>query len=397
MKIESGKWRVFSLRDLGDWGSGGTPRKGRDGYYGGNIPWLKISDLNDGEIFVAENAITEDGLKNSSAKWIQPGSVLIAMYGSIGKLGIARIPCTSNQAIAYVYPNEKLTTTEFLYWLLFSMRKDLVYLGKGGTQSNISQDVLKKIDVKLPPLSEQKRIVARIQECMEKVQEIERLRAETETEIKALSASAINSLDVGQYPLCEVGDLIIEMRNGRSIKPTGVNSNGTILTLGAVRSIDIDMASQKAIPLDAKTAKDFAFQKDDVFISRANTIDLVGLSGIALNDSAPWMIYPDLLIKIKVDPKKILPRYLTQALRFPSTREQIRQFAKGTSKSMVKISGAEVRKLKLPLPSLKEQQTLLTRIEGIQSVVSKLNVEQKDQNPSLIRESILRKAFAGEL
>ena len=85
-------WIEKTQKDVAICGSGGTPKSTIDEYYCGNIPWLIIADLNDGYINFSKRKITELGLKNSSAKIIPPGNVLVAMYGSIGKLGINLIP-----------------------------------------------------------------------------------------------------------------------------------------------------------------------------------------------------------------------------------------------------------------------------------------------------------------
>ena len=84
-------WKWVTLNDIAEWGSGGTPKSTNPAYYGGNIPWLIIGDLNDGIIKSSTGTITELGLKESSAKKVPIGAILIAMYGSIGKLGIAGI------------------------------------------------------------------------------------------------------------------------------------------------------------------------------------------------------------------------------------------------------------------------------------------------------------------
>ncbi|UIE37250.1 restriction endonuclease subunit S [Leptodesmis sichuanensis] len=157
-------WAWTTLGNIAEWGSGGTPKSTVKEYYGGNIPWLVIGDLNDGYISASENTITELGLQNSSAKIVEPDSVLVAMYGSIGKLGINRLPVSTNQAIAFtkrLYPG---VTNKYLFNYLLHIRSKLHSLGKGGTQKNISQTVLKDVDFPLPPLAEQHRIVDKIEE-----------------------------------------------------------------------------------------------------------------------------------------------------------------------------------------------------------------------------------------
>lgn len=93
-------WEWVRLGELGEWCSGATPSRQHPEYFGGKIPWLKTGDLNDGYIKEVPEYITDDGFKNSSTKINPIGSVLIAMYGAtIGKLGILKIPATTNQAI----------------------------------------------------------------------------------------------------------------------------------------------------------------------------------------------------------------------------------------------------------------------------------------------------------
>jgi type I restriction enzyme S subunit len=157
--------RRISLGELGNWGSGGTPLASRADYYGGDIPWLIIEDLNDGFVDRAARTITRLGLENSSAKIVPPGTLLIAMYGSIGKLGIPRIECATNQAIAYCKCDPAKVDTRFLFHLLLNERGRFLRAGRGGTQQNINQEFLRDYEVLLPSLSEQQRIAGLLEQA----------------------------------------------------------------------------------------------------------------------------------------------------------------------------------------------------------------------------------------
>jgi type I restriction enzyme, S subunit len=158
-------WSKLPMASLGRWGSGGTPAKSHPEYYGGDIPWVVIGDLNDDVVTDTKDRITEAGLAGSAAKWIPAGSVLIAMYGaSIGKTGVAGIDCTSNQAIAHCVPNPSVITTDYMFVLARTLRAVLTEAGKGAAQPNISQQVLKHLIVGVPPLGEQERIVKRLEQ-----------------------------------------------------------------------------------------------------------------------------------------------------------------------------------------------------------------------------------------
>jgi len=149
-------WPTVALEEIGQWGSGGTPLVSKREYYDGDVPWLITEDLNDGVVRTSKRFITQLGLRNSSAKIVEPGTLLIAMYGSIGKLGIAGMTCATNQAIAFCRCNGDKINAKFLFYYLLASRAALAHAGRGGTQQNISQEILKAFPVPLPPLHEQK-------------------------------------------------------------------------------------------------------------------------------------------------------------------------------------------------------------------------------------------------
>ena len=136
-------WAWTTLGECFRWRSGGTPSRTITEYYNGGIPWAVIGDLNDGLVKGTQTSISEEGLTKSSAKWAATGSVLLAMYGSIGQLGIAGTALTTNQAIAHTHPRP--LPSRYLFWYLRSVRSELIGLGKDGTQKNISQTVIKTI------------------------------------------------------------------------------------------------------------------------------------------------------------------------------------------------------------------------------------------------------------
>ena len=159
-------WKWVRLGDIGNWGSGATPSRTNSEYYGGKIPWLKTGDLNDGYITDVPEFITELALEKTSVRLNPIGSVLIAMYGAtIGKLGILKEPMTTNQACCACIPFNGIYNV-YLFYFLMAYRMRFIKMGEGGAQPNISREKIINSICPLPPLAEQKRIVARLEELL---------------------------------------------------------------------------------------------------------------------------------------------------------------------------------------------------------------------------------------
>ena len=159
-------WKWVKVGNVGSWSSGATPSRTNPAYYGGTIPWLKTGDLNDGFIKEIPEFITDLALEKTSVRLNPVGSVLMAMYGAtIGKLGILDISATTNQACCACIPYEGIHN-KYLFYYLMSMRRSYIGMAEGGAQPNISKEKIVNSLIPLPPLTEQKRIVAKIEELL---------------------------------------------------------------------------------------------------------------------------------------------------------------------------------------------------------------------------------------
>ena len=197
----SANWTEARLGDLGKWGSGGTPLRSQGNYYaGGTIPWLVIGDLNDAIVTKAATFITPEGLENSSASLLPENTLLIAMYGSIGKMGITGIQCATNQAIAHCKPTPEKVTLWYLFYALKSIQEDLLGRGQGLAQKNISQTILKAWTIPLPPLAEQKRIVAKVDELMALCDQLEAQLKERDVKQATLAKAALAKFNEDPTP-----------------------------------------------------------------------------------------------------------------------------------------------------------------------------------------------------
>lgn len=183
----SGKWKRVKLGAIADMNSGGTPKSTVEEYYGGDIPWVSISDMTSNGKWIAttEKYLTELGLINSSARIYPKNSVLYAMYASIGECSIAAVNLTSSQAILGIRPKDCLNY-EFLYFYLASLKEKIKLQGQQGTQSNLNAGMVKEFELNLPGIKEQQKIATVLSAADAEISTLEKKLACLKDEKKAL-------------------------------------------------------------------------------------------------------------------------------------------------------------------------------------------------------------------
>ncbi|OWV14073.1 restriction endonuclease subunit S [Fibrobacter sp. UWB5] len=159
-------WTWCRMGNIGSWGAGATPAKGNPAFYqNGEIPWLLTGELNNSIVSETKTKISKLALEKCSLRLCKPGDILIAMYGAtIGKLAIAGIELTTNQACCACTVHYDFN--KYLFYFLMASKSDLIKRGEGGAQPNISKEKLVNYLMPLPPLAEQKRIVAKLEQVL---------------------------------------------------------------------------------------------------------------------------------------------------------------------------------------------------------------------------------------
>lgn len=140
--------------------SGGTPSSGRADFYGGDIPWLRTQEVDSVEIWSTGMTITEEGLRNSSAKWIPSNCVIVAMYGATAaKVAINAIPLTTNQACCNLQVDPSQAEYRYVFHWVANEYERLKAFGEG-SQSNLNAQKVKNYPIPVPPLDDQRKTVA---------------------------------------------------------------------------------------------------------------------------------------------------------------------------------------------------------------------------------------------
>lgn len=399
------RWVWTTLGEVGTWQSGGTPSRSNKTYYGGNIPWLKTGDLNDGLISYIPESITEEAVANSSAKINPTGSVLIAMYGAtIGKLGILTFPATTNQACCACIEFNAIIQL-YLFYFLLSQRNEFIAKGGGGAQPNISKELIVNTFIPLPPLSEQQRIVMEIEKWFALINKVEHGKSDLQTVIKQAKSKildlAIHGKLVQQNPnddpaielLKRINPDFTPCDNGHSRKfPQswcsvtvndvcsiigGVSYNKADIQDTGIRVLRggniqngkvIDCFDDVFIPLSYQNNDNQVQHGDIIVVASTGSQTLIGKTGFADRDIPKTQIGAFLRI---VRPKqKALSPYIRFIFQTDDYKGYIRNVAKGSNINNVK--NAHLQNYQIYLPPLEEQQRVVQKIEELFSVLDNI-------------------------
>ena len=189
-------WTWTRLGSIADWGSGSTPPRGNLDFYGGGITWLKSGELNDNPALAgSEETLTQLAVDKGSFRINRPGDVLIAMYGAtIGKVAILAESAVTNQAVCGCTPFSGVFN-QFLFLFLLSQRDQFRSASEGGAQPNISKVKIVWTPFPLPPLAEQSRIVAKLDELMALCDRLEAARVGREATRDRLASASLARLN----------------------------------------------------------------------------------------------------------------------------------------------------------------------------------------------------------
>lgn len=195
----SDEWTIKRLGDLAKMNSGGTPDSSNSEYYGGDIPFLSISDITSTNKYISrtEKTITEKGLRNSSARIFPIKTIMYAMYASLGKCGIANISLSCSQAILGITPSKNIDT-EYLYYILSYIEETVKEFGQTGTQTNLSKQLVQDLELYLPTDAKEQQAIATILSDMDK--EIADLEARRD-KYKLIKSGMMQKLLTGQIRL----------------------------------------------------------------------------------------------------------------------------------------------------------------------------------------------------
>ena len=234
---------------------------------------------------------------------------------------------------------------------------------------------------------------------MERVEEIECLRNSATEDSKFLPSSVfadyIESLNRSKIGDDVIGDVVIDCKYGSSIKANDAQKGYPVIRMGNIQGGRLDTTDLKYIEIPKKEQIKYDLQEGDILINRTNSLELVGKSAVFKGLSGDW-IYASYLIRIRVNKNKALPEYVNAVINSRIGRNYVYRTARRAI-GMVNINAKEIQRMPLPLPSIAVQTELIEKMNEVEPLVDELTAHFQEDGIAHLRESILRKAFAGEL
>lgn len=391
-------WEIKKLGEVCLTTSGGTPSRGIKKYYEGNIPWVKSGELNKGLILDTEEKISEEAIKNSSAKIFPKGTLLIALYGAtIGKLAFLGVEAATNQAVCGIYKNE-LIDSNYLFNFLFYKKPSLVKQGIGGAQPNISQGILKNIEIPLPPILEQQAIVSKIEELLSDLDNGKQQLLTAQQQLKVYRQSLLKWAFEGKLTNKNVKDGQLPDR-WKWVSLSEITQKQTL------KALPKDYPDAKFIGMDCiephmlkpsftykfsefKSAGNY-FKTGQVLYGRMrpylNKVYRAEYEGTCSGEF--------IVLQCKENFNPDLLKYVLHSKEFVSFANY------KTNGDRPRISYDEIKDYPIALSSLDEQKLIIDELESKLTVCDKIEetISQSLLQAETLRQSILKKAFEGKL
>ena len=378
------------LGDVFTISSGGTPNKKNDNYYkGGNIPRIKTGDLKNRYVCDEVEYITEEGLKNSSAKLFPKDTVLVAMYGAtIGACSILPYEASTNQACAAFLPNDMILP-DYLYYFLCSQKEKFIKDGVGGAQPNISAGYLKNVLLQFRNLSEQKDIINKLNHVIDMIERRKQQLEKLDELVKARFVELFGTIHDNKfgYEIKTLQDVCEQIKDGTHQTPTYTDDrvNGyKFLSSKDVTTGKIDWTHLKYIPeeLHNELYARIAPRKGDVLLAKNGT---TGIAAIVDREEI-FDIYVSLAL---LRPIEINSVYLWAAINSVETKQQFDASLKGIGVPNLHLG--EIKKARIIVPPVEEQNQFATFVK--QTDKSKSEVQNSLEKLELLKKALMQKYF----
>ncbi|MDN3638413.1 restriction endonuclease subunit S [Simiduia curdlanivorans] len=354
--------------------SGGTPKTGVAEFYDGDIPWLRTQEVDFGEIWDTGVKITEAGVKNSSAKWITANCVIVAMYGAtVGKIGINKIPMTTNQACANIELDAEIADYRYVFHFLSSQYEYIKSLG-AGSQTNINAGIVKKLLIPIPCPDNPKKSLEIQAEIVRILDAFTAITAELTAELNLRKKQynhyrdQLLGFEEGEVEWKTLPEMALDFGRGKSKHRPRNDARLYGGDIPFIQTGDIRAASH-VIMQYSQTYSELGLKQSKLW--PMGTLCITIAANIAETSILGFdACFPDSVIGFVADPKRTSSGYVEYLLQ--SIKNKLEEKGREKSSAQSNINLATFEQLKMPFPSLAEQARIVAILDKFDALTSSI-------------------------
>jgi type I restriction enzyme S subunit len=415
------EWIESGIGDLVFSYAGGTPSRAKPEYFGGTIPWISSSEVNQSSITESTEKITEKGFKYSSTKWVPADSVLIAMYGATaGQVAYLRIRATTNQAVLALIPREQGIDSKFLYYEVDFNRDKILYHAQGSGQPNLNKQIVDRTRLLIPSNHAVQRKIARILSTIDgQIEKTEAIIAKYQAVKQGMLQDLFTrGIDVNtgqlrrldnqdsqqnreynfprEWACVKLGSYLLKIEQGWSPNCDDtvalINEWGVLKTT-AVKWEGYNDQENKKLPTALKPRKEYEVKEEDVLVTRAGPNSRVGVVTF-VEKTRSHLIFSDKIYRLSPS-SDILPAFLSLALSSNYTQTHLSTFKTGMAESQTNISQSIIKALEVLLPSVNEQRLIIDKIASINGLID--SEKRTLSKLQLLKQGLMQDLLSGKV
>ena len=396
--------RKVKLSDVCDISSGGTPSRNNPEYFKGDIPWAKISDIenaDNGVVYETEEHISIDGLKNIRGKLFPKGTLLFAMYGSIGKVGITGRELSTNQAILGIRPrrNDEINLNYLKSWFESNKQK-LINQGRGVALKNLSATIVRDLEIELPPFDDQIRIAHLLGKVEGLIAQRKQHLKQLDDLLKSVFLEMFGDpiLNPHGFPVRKLSEFYVNPKEGTKCGPFGSALKKEELVDSGVPVWNMDNIAtdgRMALPFRMWITADkfdelvaYSVQDGDIIISRAGT---VGKMTVARMNGQPAIISTN-LIRLRLG-DELRPLHFVSLMLYCKGR--VGRLKTGADGAFTHMNTGVLDSLEFPYPTIELQDRFGEIASKVESIKSRY--QQSLTDLEALYGALSQQAFKGEL
>ncbi|HEY5511442.1 MAG TPA: restriction endonuclease subunit S [Prolixibacteraceae bacterium] len=397
-------WEIKKLGEVCEIMNGGTPDTTVPRFWDGENLWITPKDMGKLESIYVDDTfrkITDDGLKNSSAKILPPNSIILSSRAPIGHLAVNTKPISTNQGCKGLVPHKGVGTL-YLYYFLSNSVDLLNGLGTGATFKELSGLKLGSVEIPLPPLNEQLRIVSILDEAFAAIATAKANAEQNLKNAKYLFESYLQRVfeKKGEgWEQRRVQD-ISKIANGYAFASKDFQSTNTIKSI-KITNVGVKEFVEETdnyLPEKFKgTFKEFQVKNGDIVIALTRTIIAAGLKVAVVPESYDGALINQRVAVLVPNEKLVNRRFLYNFLTTTGVSKYV--LAHVNTLMQPNLSINDLKNLLVPCPPLTVQQSIVQNLDALSAETKRLETiyQQKLINLEELKKSVLQKAFNGEL